>query len=100
MSAQQKITKNDLISYYIEQRLFNANFTLFELVNDITIINQSATATLTVNNVVLVAGQQFNSGGNYGEYNQQQYNCHFSTVDPVNNQALVLLKRYNQILKQ
>ena len=97
---KNNITKNDLISYYIEQRIFSDNFTLFETVNDLTIINQSATATLTVNNVVLVAGQQFNTGGNFGEYNQQQYNCHFSTNDPVNNQALVLLKRYNQILKQ
>jgi alanine-alpha-ketoisovalerate/valine-pyruvate aminotransferase len=92
-------TKN-LISYYVEQRLFNDNFTLFEMVNDLTIINQSATNTLTINNVVLVPGQQFNTGGNFGEYNHQQYNCHFSATDTANNQALVLLKRYNQLLKQ
>jgi alanine-alpha-ketoisovalerate/valine-pyruvate aminotransferase len=89
-----------LIKYYIEQRLFNDNFTIYELVNDLTIINQSTTATLTVNNVVLVPGQQFNTGGNYAEYNHQQFNCHFSTTDTVNNQALVLLKRYNELLKQ
>jgi hypothetical protein len=86
-----------LIKYYIEQRLFNDNFTVFEEVNDISIINQSQTATLTVNNVVLVPGQQFNSGGNFGEINHQQYNCHFSTTDTVNNQALILLKRYTGI---
>jgi hypothetical protein len=88
------MTKKNLFKYYIEPRLYPDNFTVFEEVNDITIINQSATATLTVNNVVLVPGQQFNSGGNSGEINQQQYNCHFSTTDLINNQALVLLKRY------
>jgi hypothetical protein len=91
---------NKLIKYYIEQRLYNDNFTLFETVNDLTIINQSTTNNLIVNNVVLVPGQEFNTGGNWGEYNQQQFNCHFSATDLVNNQALVLLKRYPELLKQ
>jgi hypothetical protein len=83
-----------LLKYYVEPRLYTENFTIFEEVNDISIINQSSIATLTVNNVILVPGQQFNSGGNNGEVNEQQYNCFFSTTDPANNQALVLLKRY------
>lgn len=92
-------TKN-LVKFYIEPRQFNDNFTLFELVNDLTIINQSQTNNLVVNNVVLVPGQAFNIGGNQREYNQQQYNCHFSATDLVNNQALVLLKRYPELLTQ
>jgi hypothetical protein len=94
------MARREMIKYYIEQRLYNENFTLFELVNDLTIINQSAVNNLTVNNVVLVPGQEFNTGGNYNEYNQQQFNCHFSATDLVNNQALVLLKRYPELLKQ
>ena len=88
-----------LIKYYVEPRLYVDNFTIFEEVNDISIINQSLTATLTVNNVILVPGQQFNSGGNTGEINQQQYNCHFSTTDTTDNNALVLLKKYTGLKK-
>jgi hypothetical protein len=89
----------DFITYAIEARLYNDDFTVFEEVNDISIINQSVASTLTVNNVILVPGQQFNSGGNVGELNQQQYNCHFSMIDLVNNNCLVLLKRYTGIKK-
>ena len=91
---------NRFIPYYIENRTYNDNFTLFELVNDLTIINQSATNNLTVNNVVLVPGQSFNTGGLQAEFNHQQFNCHFSATDIVNNNAVVLLKRYPQLIKQ
>lgn len=86
--------KNEFLKYFIENRQFHDTFTIFETVNDLTIINQSRTNNLIVNNVVLVPGQQFNTGGNYGEYIDQQFNCSFSSEDTVNNSALVLLKRY------
>lgn len=85
-----------LLEYFIEVRPYYASFVLKELVNDLTIINQNATGNITVNNVVLVPGQEFNSGGNNGEINNQTFTVNVDAAATV-VQVMVLLKRYTNV---
>jgi short-subunit dehydrogenase involved in D-alanine esterification of teichoic acids len=91
--------KIQLIEYYIEPRIYNRDFSLFELVNEVVIINQFTNANVIVNNVVLIPGQEFSSGGNYAEINNQQYNVTINLTGalPLSGNVLVLLKRYKNV---
>ena len=90
-----------LIEYYTENRVYTANFTLTELVNDGAIINQSVDCNITVNNVLLVVGQEYNFGGNYGEINNQIYIVNIvplaGTPQP---KIVVLIKRYKGVTQK
>jgi hypothetical protein len=94
-----RIGNLQLLSFYITELKYQKDFTLKELVNDLTIINQSEGFDLYVNNTQLVEGQQFNIGGNYGEVNLENYTCRFvANGNPVVLQrAIVLLKQYKNI---
>jgi len=85
-----------LLEYFIEVRPYYASFVLKELVNDLTIINQNATGNITVNNIVLIPGQEFNSGGNNGEINNQTFTVNVDAA-ATNVQVMVLLKRYTNV---
>ena len=88
-----------LLQYYTENRLYTSNTVLYELVNDGAIINQSTDCNVTVNDVVLVPGQEYGFGGNFGEVNLQTYTITFipTGVSPV-QQVAVLLKKYKNVV--
>jgi hypothetical protein len=89
--------KIPLIEYGIDFWPYYNSFVLNELVNDLSIINQCATANITVNNVLLIPGQAFDAGGNYGEIIKQTFTV---TVAPGSSgaiQILALLKRYKDV---
>lgn len=90
------VKKIPLLQYYTDFWMYYASFVLNELVNDLTIINQNATGNITVNNITLVPGQEFNAGGNNGEINKQTYtvNVDSSATAP---KVVVLLKRYSDV---
>lgn len=88
-----------LLEYFIEVRPYYASFVLKELVNDLTIINQNATGNITVNNVVLIPGQEFNAGGNNGEINNQTFTVNVDAA-ATSVQVMVLLKRYTNVVNE
>lgn len=89
-----------LLEYFTENRIYTDSFTLTETVNDGAIINQSVDCNIKVNNVILVVGQEYAFGGNYGEINRQIY---IVTVIPLAGspqpQIAVLLKRYKGVIE-
>ena len=87
-----------LIEYNISELKKEVDFAIKEQVNDMTFINQSDGYDLYVNNTKIVPGQEFNTGGNYGEINFQNYNCRFvSNGAPVQRTCVILLKTYKNI---
>lgn len=94
------INNHQLLEYYTENRVYTANFTLTETVNDGAIINQSVDCNITVNNVLLVVGQEYSFGGNYGEINRQIYIVNVIPLTPTAApQIIVLLKRYKGVIE-
>jgi hypothetical protein len=89
----------ELIQFNIEDIEKEQDFTIKELVNDITFINQSQNVDIYVNNTKLIPGQAFNAGGNYREYNLQLYTVRFvyQGAGTQVNKCVVLLKKYTQI---
>jgi hypothetical protein len=93
------IGRRMLLEYYITDIEKQKDFTIQELVNDITFINQSQNANIYVNNTLLVPGQAFDAGGNFGECNYQLYNVSFvyTGIGTQVNSCVVLLKQYKHI---
>lgn len=93
------IQKRMLLEYYITDIEKQKDFSIQEIVNDITFINQSQNANIYVNNTLLVPGQAFNAGGNFGEVNYQLYNVRFVSNGggAQVNSCVVLLKQYKHI---
>ena len=90
------VKKQPLLQYYTDFWVYYSSFVLNELVNDLTIINQNATGNITVNNVTLVPGQEFNAGGNNGEINKQTYTVNIDDA-ATGAKVVVLLKRYSDV---
>lgn len=96
-----RIGNLQLLDFYITELRYDKDFAIREIVNDLTIINQSEGYDLYVNNTQLVEGQQFNIGGNYGEINLENYTCRFvENGNPiVMKKAIVLLKQYKNVIQ-
>jgi len=94
-----KILSLFLLEYVIRDLEYQNDFTILELANDITFINQSQNANIYVNNTLLVPGQEFNTGGNYGEVNNQLYTVRFVYTGSGTqvNTCVVLLKTYKHV---
>jgi hypothetical protein len=86
-----------LLEFYTSSKQYTKSFNLFELVNDLAIINQSTNCNVYVDGVLLVPGQQFSAGGNYGEVNNQNYNVTIQDLGGGVPSVLVLLKTYKNI---
>jgi len=88
-----KIGNTELLEYFIEPRQYQQPFTLNELVNDCSIINQG-TANILVSNVILIPGQSFDFGGNSQEINKQTFQVTQQAGSSGTFSVIVLLKRY------
>lgn len=86
-----------LLEFYTSSRQYKVDFNIYELVNDIAIINQSVNCNVFVDGVLIVPGQQFSAGGNYGEVNFQNYNVKIQDLGSGTPNVLVLLKTYKHI---
>ncbi len=94
-----KVNGLELLEYHITDVEKENDFTIREIVNDITFINQSENVDVYVNNTKLVPGQAFNSGGNYREVNNQLYTVRFvyQGAGTQVNKCVVLLKKYSKL---
>ena len=93
-----KIGNLQLLEYNISEIKKTLDFTIKEIANDITFINQSVGFDLYINNTVVVPGQEFNTGGNYGEIINQNFNCRFQdTGGGTSKNCIILLKTYKHI---
>lgn len=88
----------ELIPYDVVPMTKRVDFVINEIVNDMTIINQSTNVNIYVNETLLVPGQEYNTGGNFGEIHHQPYKIRFEatgialpTPAPV---CIVLRKKY------
>ena len=88
-----------LIPFYITELKHIQDFSIKEIVNDMTFLNQSEGYDVYVNNTQLVEGQEFNIGGGYREVNYENYTVRFvANGNPVvAKKCIVLLKQYKNI---
>ena len=90
-----------LISYSVQQWKKTNDYTFKEIVNDLTIINQSSGYDLFINDIQVVEGDEFNTGGGYREIINQSFQIKFKrNANPiVKKEMIILFKVYTDLKK-